>query len=40
MVFDPEYIRSRVLHFDKEIFKAKIKDYVEKRVAEHLSRRS
>lgn len=40
IVFDPEYIRSRVLHFDKEIFKAKIKDYVEKRVAEHLSRRS
>jgi len=28
--FDPEYIRSRVLKFDKEIFKAKIKEYIQK----------
>ncbi|PIP28171.1 MAG: glycosyl transferase [Candidatus Moranbacteria bacterium CG23_combo_of_CG06-09_8_20_14_all_35_22] len=28
--FDPEYIRNRVLKFDKEIFKAKIKEYIQK----------
>ena len=27
--FDPEYIRQSVLKFDKSIFKAKIKDYIE-----------
>jgi glycosyltransferase involved in cell wall biosynthesis len=27
--FDPEYIRQSVLKFDKSVFKAKIKDYVE-----------
>ncbi|MFA7319696.1 MAG: glycosyltransferase, partial [Parcubacteria group bacterium] len=28
--YDPEYIRSTVLEFDKSVFKAKIKDYIEK----------
>ncbi|MFZ2975877.1 MAG: glycosyltransferase [Candidatus Moraniibacteriota bacterium] len=28
--YDPYYIRQRVLEFDKEIFKAKIKEYIEK----------
>lgn len=27
--YDPEYIRNRVLKFDKSVFKARIKDYVE-----------
>jgi glycosyltransferase involved in cell wall biosynthesis len=40
MAFDPEYIRSQVLHFDKEVFKAKIRAYVEGQVMEHLARRS
>ncbi len=39
MNFDSAYIRSRVLHFDKEIFKAKIKDYVETEVNLHLATR-
>ncbi len=37
MNFDSEYIRSQVLRFDKEIFKAKIKDYVETEVVTHLT---
>lgn len=28
--FDPDYIRNSVLKFDKSLFKAKIKDYIEK----------
>ena len=39
MTFDPEEIRSRVLHFDKDQFKAKIKDYIEGEVARHLARK-
>lgn len=35
MEFDSAYIRAKVLKFDKEVFKAKIKDYVEKALAEH-----
>ncbi|HAV11779.1 MAG TPA: glycosyltransferase family 4 protein [Candidatus Moranbacteria bacterium] len=35
MEFDSEYIRSRVLQFDKEIFKEKIKKYVEEALGEH-----
>lgn len=34
--YDPEYIRSKALPFDKERFKATIKDYLAKAVAEHL----
>lgn len=33
--FDPEYIRSRVLKFDREIFKDNIRRYIEKEYAEH-----
>ncbi|OGI28555.1 MAG: glycosyl transferase [Candidatus Moranbacteria bacterium RIFOXYA12_FULL_44_15] len=33
--FNPEYIRSTVLKFDKEIFKDKIKKYVDSEIAEH-----
>lgn len=32
--FDPAYIRSKSLKFDREIFKSKIKDYVEKSLQE------
>lgn len=39
MHFDPAYIRSRVLRFDKALFKAKMKDYIESEVAKHLERR-
>ncbi len=35
MNFDSEYIRNKVLKFDKEIFKAKIKDYVQKASEDH-----
>ncbi len=28
--YDPEYIRAKALKFDREIFKAKIKEYIEK----------
>ncbi|EKD64166.1 MAG: glycosyl transferase group 1 [uncultured bacterium] len=35
MGFDAENIRSMALKFDKEIFKKKIKDYVEKALEEH-----
>ena len=33
--FNPEYIRSKSLKFDKEIFKSKIKDYIERAVLEY-----
>ena len=33
--YDPEYIRSRVLKFDREIFKSKIMEYVENELAAH-----
>ena len=33
--YDPEYIRSKSLKFDREIFKDKIKQYVEGALAEH-----
>lgn len=36
---DPEYIRSKALHFDKERFKATIKDYVENALRENLEMR-
>ncbi|HRY82088.1 MAG TPA: glycosyltransferase [Candidatus Moranbacteria bacterium] len=32
--YDPEYIRSKVLKFDKSLFKAKIKEYIEKELEE------
>ncbi|MDO9231257.1 MAG: glycosyltransferase [bacterium] len=32
--YDPNYIRQRVLKFDKEIFKARIKEYIEKELKE------
>ncbi|HDZ85199.1 MAG TPA: glycosyltransferase, partial [Candidatus Moranbacteria bacterium] len=35
--YDPEYIRSRSLKFDREIFKGKIKDYVESELEKHKS---
>jgi len=35
MEFDSEYIRSKVLKFDREIFKKKIKECVEKALDEH-----
>ncbi|KKU52512.1 MAG: Glycosyl transferase group 1 [Candidatus Moranbacteria bacterium GW2011_GWE2_47_10] len=35
MEFDPQYIRSKVLGFDKEVFKEKIKNYVESALEEH-----
>jgi glycosyltransferase involved in cell wall biosynthesis len=37
--YDPEYIRSQAIRFDKERFKATIKDYVEAEVQEHLKTR-
>jgi glycosyltransferase involved in cell wall biosynthesis len=33
--FDPEYIRQKALRFDKEIFKAKIKEYIDREMAQH-----
>lgn len=33
--YDPEYIRSTVLKFDREAFKAKIKQYVESELEKH-----
>lgn len=33
--FDREYIRSKAFKFDKEIFKSKIKNYVEEALAKH-----
>ncbi len=38
MEFDPEYIRSKALKFDREIFKEKIRDYVEEAVEKHKSK--
>ncbi len=38
--YDPACIRAQALHFDKERFKATIKDYVEKALEEHLKLRS
>ncbi len=38
--YNPEYIRKSVLGFDKEIFKKKIKNYVEKELAGHLKIRN
>jgi len=37
--YDPAYIREKSLPFDKERFKATIKDYVENALAEHLKKR-
>jgi len=37
--YDPQYIRNQSLPFDKERFKATIKDYIEKALAEHLKAR-
>lgn len=34
--YDPHFIRARALRFDKEQFKATMKDYVEKALEEHL----
>lgn len=33
--FDPQYIRAKALKFDREVFKAKIKEYVEEALKEH-----
>lgn len=33
--YDPRYIRSRVLKFDREIFKCKIREYVETELGKH-----
>jgi glycosyltransferase involved in cell wall biosynthesis len=33
--YNPEYIRSKSLKFDKEIFKSKIKDYIEEELERH-----
>jgi glycosyltransferase involved in cell wall biosynthesis len=38
MVFDPGYIRSTSLKFDREIFKHKIKEYIDQALAEHKRR--
>jgi glycosyltransferase involved in cell wall biosynthesis len=35
MEFDPEYIRSKVLKFDREIFKAKIKELIEREIEKY-----
>lgn len=37
--YDPEYIRSKAIRFDKEHFKATIKEYVESALAEHLAKK-
>lgn len=36
MQFDPEYIRFKSLKFDREIFKQKIKEYVENALEQHM----
>lgn len=36
--FDPHYIREKTLKFDREIFKSRIRDYIEKELDEHKSR--
>jgi glycosyltransferase involved in cell wall biosynthesis len=35
MSFDPEYIREKVLKFDREVFKKSVIEYIEKAVREH-----
>ena len=35
MSFDPEYIRSKVLKFDREIFKEKMKEIIEREAIKH-----
>ena len=35
MSFDPEYIRSKVLKFDREIFKEKMKEIIERETEKH-----
>lgn len=35
MEFDPEYIRKRALDFDKEIFKRKMKEYIDTKLQEY-----
>ncbi|TAK96249.1 glycosyltransferase family 4 protein [Patescibacteria group bacterium] len=37
--FNPEYIRNQSLKFDREIFKARMMEYIETAVAEHLASR-
>ncbi|MEK7494675.1 MAG: glycosyltransferase [Patescibacteria group bacterium] len=37
--YDPHFIRQKALAFDKEQFKATMKDYIEKALAEHLKTR-
>jgi glycosyltransferase involved in cell wall biosynthesis len=37
--YDPHYIREKALPFDKERFKATIKDYIEKALQDHLKAR-
>ncbi len=37
--YDPEYIRSRALRFDKSIFKEAVRAYVEQSLSEHLKKR-
>jgi glycosyltransferase involved in cell wall biosynthesis len=37
--YDPNYIREKAHKFDKQIFKEKIKSYVEKELAQHLEQR-
>ncbi|MDD5083473.1 MAG: glycosyltransferase [Candidatus Moranbacteria bacterium] len=36
--YDPTYIRNKALQFDKDHFKAKIKEYVQSALAEHLKK--
>lgn len=38
--YDPEYIRAKSLKFDKEIFKAKIKEYIEQELEKHKHKNS
>lgn len=37
--YDPQYIRSKALKFDKSVFKSKIKDYIEKELEIHKNSR-
>jgi len=37
--YDQNYIREKAQKFDKKIFKEKIKNYIEKELAEHLERK-
>jgi len=38
MSFDPEYIRSKVLKFDREIFKEKMKEIIERETKKHANK--